>query len=102
MTCSRLEEQALRSAAHLVAAVADKRFGARGISDEVRDCVAILSGELDELGLLDSYRRPDGTLAAWHPEDDTRGSEVLGRASSKRDKPSEPSDLPAHRIVFPM
>ena len=46
-------EEALQSAAFIVAGLA----GAAAIlSDELRDAVRILAGELDALGLLDQYR----------------------------------------------
>lgn len=102
MTAAQLQRQALRSAAHLVAALVDRRFGAGRLTDELRDCIGILRGELDELGLLAEYRQGDGSLAAWNPADDNRGSEVLGRASSKHSKPAELTELPAHRVVFPL
>jgi hypothetical protein len=95
---SRLEKQALRSAAHLVAALSDRRFGVKSQSAELRDCVAILCGELDELGLLAEYRQPDGTLAAWDEAADAYSREILGRASFKDDKPS---DLPhSYRVML--
>ena len=79
MVCSK-EADALQYAAYLVAALSDRRFGARLLSDELRDCVAILSSELDGLGLLAQYRLPDGTLAAWDEETEANGREVLNRA----------------------
>lgn len=93
---SQLQEQALRSAAHLIAALADKRFGAKSLSEELRDCIAILSGELDELGLLADYRCPDGTLAAWDEVADAYSREVLGRAHQARGVSAEME----HRVVL--
>jgi hypothetical protein len=98
MICSRLEEQALRSAAHLVAALADRRFGAKALSEEVRDSISVLRGELDELGLLAEYRHADGSLAAWRPEDDGNITTALRRASFKDDKPSDPAYL--YRVML--
>jgi hypothetical protein len=46
-------EEALQSAAFLVAGLAD---GAGILSDELNDAVRILAGELDALGLLEQYR----------------------------------------------
>lgn len=97
-----LQEQALHSAAHLIAGLVDKRFGASRISAELKDSIDILRGELEELGLLAEYRQADGTLTAWNPADDTRGSDALGRASTKRDKPADLTGLPEHHVVFPM
>lgn len=47
-------EEALQSAAFLVAGLAD---GAGILSDELSDAIRILAGELDGLGLLDQYRK---------------------------------------------
>jgi hypothetical protein len=46
-------EEALQSAAFLVAGLAD---GAGILSDELSDAVRILAGELDAMGLLDQHR----------------------------------------------
>jgi hypothetical protein len=59
------EAQALESAAFLVAALAE---GAKILSDEVKDAVQILHGELDGLGLLEQYRR-DGKLIPWDQDE---------------------------------
>jgi hypothetical protein len=88
VTEAQLREQALRSAAHLVAAMADRRFGAARLSDELKDCLGILRSELDELGMLAEYKQKDGSLVAWRPEDDGNIREVLRRASFVDDKPS--------------
>jgi hypothetical protein len=80
--------------------IADSRFGSRRITDELKDCITILRSELDELGLLAEYRQDDGSLVAWHPEDDNNLAAVLCRASFKDDQPSEPAYL--NRVVFPM
>ena len=65
----RIEERILRSAAHLVAAIEDPRFGIKGmpsvLSDEVRDSIEMLRADLDEIGLLEPYRREGGTLGVW-------------------------------------
>ena len=90
MNSTQLREQALRSAAHLVAAMADRRFGAGRLSDELKDCIGILRSELDELGLLAEYKQEDGSLVAWRPEADANIREVLRRASFVDDRPSEP------------
>ena len=90
---SQLESQALRSAAFLVAAIADSRFGSTRISDELKDAIEILRGELDELGLMADYRQPEGTLAAWPPGEDGNIAAVLRRAGALDNKPSEPGYL---------
>jgi hypothetical protein len=72
MASSGMEAQALRSAAYLVSALADPRFGVKHISDEVRDCIQILSGELDALGLLEQYRK-EGKLIAWDEANEVDG-----------------------------
>lgn len=98
MLRSQVEKQALRSAAHLVAALSDRRFGAKVLSDEVKDSVSILCGELDALGLLAEYRQADGTFVAWRPEDDGNIAEALRRASFRDGKPS---DLPySYRVML--
>jgi hypothetical protein len=71
MASSGMEAQALRSAAYLVAALADPTYGVKHISDEVRDCIQILSGELDALGLLD--HRKDGKPIAWDESSEIDG-----------------------------
>ena len=52
-----------------VAAIEDPRFGIKGmpsvLSDEVRDSIEMLRAELDEIGLLEPYRREGGTLGVW-------------------------------------
>lgn len=85
----QMQEQALRSAAHLVAGLVDRRFGAGRLSAELKDSIAVLRGELDQLGLLAEYKQADGNLAAWRPEDDANAGAVLRRASFKDDKPSD-------------
>ncbi len=84
-----MEAQALRSAAFLVAAIADSRFGSTRISDELKDAIGILRSELDELDLLAEYRQPDGTLVAWPPEEDGNIAAVLRRAGALDQKPSD-------------
>jgi hypothetical protein len=91
VTPSQLQEQALQSAAFLIAAIADSRFGSTRISDELKDAVEILRGELDQLGLLAQYRRLGGTLVAWPPDEDGNIAAVLRRAGALDNKPS---DLP--------
>lgn len=77
-------EEALQSAAFLVAALVDRRFGLKGaMSAELKDSLSVLRRELDDLGLLAEYRRQDGTLAAWDASADAYSREVLGRASAK-------------------
>jgi hypothetical protein len=99
MTRSRVEEQALRSAAHLVAALADRRFGMKGaLSSELKDSISVLRDELDSLGLLAEYRQADGSLAAWRPDDDGNITTALRRASFKDDKPSNPAYL--YRVLL--
>ena len=84
------EAQALRSAAHLIAALSDRRFGLKGgVSSELKDSISVLRDELDSLGLLAVYRQADGSLAAWRPEDDGNITTALRRASFKDDKPSD-------------
>jgi hypothetical protein len=83
-----LEKQALESAAHLVAGMVDKRFGAGRISAELKDSIDILRGELEELGLMREYRQADGSLRAWDPDDDGNIAAVLRRASFVDDEPS--------------
>jgi hypothetical protein len=83
-----MEAQALRSAAFLIAAIADRRFGSTHITDELKDAIGILRDELDELGLLAEYRQPDGTLVAWPPEEDGNIAAVLRRAGALDNKPS--------------
>ena len=86
---SQREAQALRSAAFLIAAIADSRFGSTRISDELKDAVEILRGELDELGLLAEYRKLDGRLVAWRPDEDGNIAAVLRRAGTLDNKPTE-------------
>jgi hypothetical protein len=94
----QLEAQALRSAAFLIAAIADSRFGSTRISDELKDAIEILRGELDELGLMADYRQPDRTLAAWPPDEDGNIAAVLRRAGALDNKPS---DLPySYRVML--
>jgi hypothetical protein len=90
VTTARLQEQALCSAAFLLAAIEDKRFGSSRISDELRDAIEILRGELDELGMIAEYKQEDGSLVAWPPGEDGNISAVLRKASFVDDKPSEP------------
>ena len=92
---SSKEAEALRSAAYLIAALADRRFGARSLSDELRDCIGILTRELDGLGLLADYRRPDGTLAAWDEKVEAYGQEVLERAPRTKDASKTNADSEA-------
>ncbi|UQY83675.1 hypothetical protein [Ralstonia pseudosolanacearum] len=56
-------EEALKSAAYLVAAMSDPKHGAPRLSLEVSDSLEILAEELNALGLLDVYRQDDGSLA---------------------------------------
>jgi hypothetical protein len=58
------QRRALRSAAYLAAAMADHRTGIslHRLTEEVRDGLAILTGELDGLGFLKPYREDDGSL----------------------------------------
>ena len=59
------QEHALRCAAYLAAVMADRKYGIalHRLTEEVRDGLAILTGELDGLGLLKPYREDDGSLA---------------------------------------
>ncbi|OIT11700.1 hypothetical protein BL241_11545 [Ralstonia solanacearum] len=61
---TNIRARALSSAAHLVAALHDPKYGIKGtlLSEEVRDSIDILRGELDEIGLLKPYRREGGKL----------------------------------------
>lgn len=59
--------QALKSAAHLIAAMYDPATGLR-ISDlnlEILDSVQALRCELDALGLLNAYKGEAGELRIW-------------------------------------
>ena len=95
---SQLESQALQSAAFLVAAIADRRLGSTRLSDELKDAIEILGGELDKLGLLADYRQSDGTLVAWPPDEDGNIAAVLRRAGALDNKPS---DLPrSYRVML--
>jgi hypothetical protein len=60
------ETAALKSAAHLVAALSDAETGipADRMHLEVRDSLEILRGELAALGLLESYEN-GGRLHIW-------------------------------------
>lgn len=64
LQAEKLRTQALKSAAHLIAALYDKRLGLKrsDMSVEVKDSAAILLGELDALGLLAPYRDERGKL----------------------------------------
>jgi hypothetical protein len=59
------QEHVLRCAAYLAAVMADRRYGIRlsRMSEEMRDAVVLLTGELDGLGLLKPYREDDGSLS---------------------------------------
>jgi hypothetical protein len=91
VTPSQLQQQALRSAAFLLAAIADKRFGSSRISDELSDAIELLRSELEELRLMGEYKDVDGSLVAWPPAEDGNIAAVLRRASYIDDKPSEPA-----------
>ncbi len=63
----RTEERIQKSAAHLVAAIADPTYGValNHMTQEVRDSLDMLCKELNETELLDPYRREGGKLAVW-------------------------------------
>jgi hypothetical protein len=57
-------ERAVKAAAYLVAALAARRAS---LTEEVRDAVDLLHGELDSVGALAPYQTPKGTLRIWQP-----------------------------------